>query len=285
MDDFRILILGLGKVAIGYDLDNPNGFIKSHLFAIHKYAELNVVQIKVFCIEPNPVARMRALNIFPELFIVADIKHLPTREFDVVVNAVPIEYLHENTARIVENINFGHLVIEKPGVSSLREALEFNSHFKSQSNVHIAYPRRTLTSTEFLKLNLCQFKKEELRISIKYSGRRINILPHFLDLLEASLPQTVYDELTFLDLEIENTAESNRDDHVIHFTNSENLDVRYENGGKFISTSYSRSHGFEEELISQIKFSSWEYLDTALGKKSSRFPHEIASIIIESMEV
>lgn len=285
MTQLRILLLGLGKVSIGYDLDNPNAYVKSHLFAIHKYAQVKTMQIKVFCVDPDPVARARAISVFPELVVVSDIALLPAKEFDVVINAVPIELLHKNTAKIVENINFGHLVVEKPGVSSPQEAFEFNDHFKSQENVHIAYPRRTLASTEFLKSKLSQVSVHDLRVSIKFSGTRINILSHFLDLLEAVLPISLYNKLTLFDLDLENTSESNNDDHLIHFTNSGNLDLRYENGGKSIRISRSQEYFFQDELISQIRYSAWEYLDTAIGKKKSRFPHQIAPLIIESMEV
>ena len=281
MKHLRILILGLGQVVIGYDIDCPNKGIKTHLFAIKKYGFDKSIHFEIHAVDPNLDQRERAKIFFPNVYFYEKIEDVEIEEFDLVLNAVPIENLHEATLKALKYFRIKHLIVEKPGVARKDLVSEFNEISQDVLGLQIAYPRRVLNSSSFLRSQLANY--EEWDISISYSGQPINILSHFLDLIEAVLPERQSaNGINFGDINMSQTSQVNLNNHEIIFTGKSK--IAYQKGGQLITIDGSITHDFSKELESQIWYSAREYLNVAIGNKISSFPRYISPLIMNVLE-
>lgn len=283
MQEAKILVLGLGQVSIGYDLDRPNQGIKTHLFAIKNYLKINFLEAQIYAVDPDLHQRNKASLVFPDLKIFSNLNDISEREFDIVVVAVPIRQLSIETRRVISEFQFRYLIVEKPGVSTKKEALEFNSFSSLKQNIFLAYPRRTLTSTRFLKNLLAMHPNSQWKIEIHYSGSPKNILVHFLDLIETVLPDSfeIPDESN-ISIQVVNSAARNNNDHTVLFHGPQNFE--YLQGGKIIIDGEGRVHNFEVELESQINYCAENYLDALFFEKELIFPSKISNLVMGVLE-
>lgn len=284
MSSVKVLILGLGQVAIGYDIDKPNEGIKSHLFAIREYGRREKVDFEIFAVDPNAEKRERAFKIFPDINYFSHVSELNASSFDLVVNAVPIPNLLEATTDVLNNLEIGFLFIEKPGAATHNQALELNNLITARPNVYIIYPRRVLESTNFLKKLLRSDGFEDWKISIKYSGSPENILTHFLDLIDSIFSTEEIVRITDLEkLSILQTSDTNNNDHKVIFEGPRR--IVYGMGGKEIIDSKGMRFDFSEELQSQIWHTAKSYLDLSRGFVDSKFPTEISQLVRRALGV
>lgn len=282
MPNLSILVLGLGQVAIGYDIDRPNLAIKSHLYAIHEYQKLEKIKFDIFAVDPDYIKRDRAFKHFPTIRYFSSLSEIQRDSFDLVINAVPISNLFEVTSEVHNRFAYRNFFIEKPGVANVDEAMEFNRFFSRNSNIHIAYPRRVLKSTTYLKdlLELDSYRSRKIEVS--YSGHPENILTHFLDVIESVLPIEVLQKfMDFDNITITQTSENNNNDHAIIF-NGESRIV-YEKGGMQVSDSKGNRMDFTSEIESQIWHTAKSYLNISRQLESSKFPTRISQFIIKAL--
>jgi len=281
---FRILILGLGQVAIGYDITNPGKQIKSHLFAIEEYGRLEKVQFEISAVDPDLTRIKRAKKYFPLISYFSDLSEIEDRSFDIILNAVPIRNLFDVTNQVLQKFEYKYFFIEKPGVATISQALQFNEIVKIKRGIFIIYPRRVLKSTAFLKKLLALDGFGNWNIEIQYSGTLANILSHFLDLLDEVIPIEYKARFHGLNnISISQTSISNNNDHKLVFEGPHQ--IVYEMGGMFVSDTRGNMMDFSAEIESQIWFTANSYLNFARGLEMPKFPAEISQLAMNALEV
>lgn len=282
MSELSILVLGLGQVAIGYDIDKPNLGIKTHLYAIHKYQKLEKINFNIFAVDPDPLKLDRALSRFPKIKYFSNLSEIERDSFDLIINAVPIPKLFEVTHKVHERYTYSNFFIEKPGVANVKEAMEFNEFFSGNMNIHIAYPRRVLKSTRYLKELLGLDGYKNWNIEVRYSGSPENILTHFLDVIESVLPrEQLHKIMNFENTTITQTSETNNNDHAIIFEGQRR--IVYENGGMRVSDSNGERMDFSSEIESQIWHTANSYLNISRQLEISKFPNRISQFTMKAL--
>jgi hypothetical protein len=281
-----ILIVGLGKVAIGYDLMKNSNLRRSHLFSIYEYGQQNRLEFVVYAVEPDLKARQSALRAFPNILCFPSLADIPPIEFDLVLVCTPIEVSFDVTVEILRSLRFKQLLLEKPGVNSKLEAKSLNSLLTVRSDVSILYPRRCLPSSHSLKGLISSFESLKWDIEIEYSGSAKNILSHFIDFVEYLFSQESTESLwDRYSLTTKQTSNQNNNDHRIKISGP--VQVDYLEGGKHLivrdGNKVLESVDARSEIDSQIWHEVNGYLEID-PEGQAMFPGGISASISEILD-
>ncbi len=286
-NELHVLILGLGNVAIGYDLQASGNRRKTHLFSINDILSEKAVNPYFYGVDPDVNAQLRALQSFPTMKVFQSVFDLPEVRFDLIVIAVPIAESYAVTNLVVECLQFRVLCLEKPGASSVRQAIDLNRLLLQLPTVFILYSRRAFPSSNSLRKIYADEFPSDYQIEISYSGSSLSILSHFIDLLEFIFrfePSMGFQ--SFENIRVLQTSDRNKDDHRIKIRGPISLDYSF--GGKEISFLGVDRPKIEfdssEEISSQIWYTAQHYLSYFFGNKDIRFPSKISESILEIME-
>ena len=285
----RILVVGLGKVAIGYDYPSTNFAPKSHILSLLDYAEKNFLSIEFHCIDPNPVAREFASTRLKNLFIYSNIDELPAITFEIVLNCTPIEIAARITGEIIEKVHFDLLVLEKPSANTNSEIDFINSLQSREIDFFIVYSRRALESTRVLQNLVKAYPGEKWEVNIDFSGSFKNIGVHFLDLTEhifGDLTHFEYSDPVFRGsnsrlskIVAKRVGNTNQNDHRISFLGPVKIDYSY--GGAQISMIDERGETtrIDSDIDFQILRTVESYMNYFLYRKLTSFSKYISSAI------
>ncbi len=314
---FRIAVIGLGNVAVGYDLDKHAGnpaAIKTHLRGIHSYALRNSLDFEIVGVDPNEQMRARAVQYYPSINVQKDISDIYNELWDLIIICVPIGALEATLQTVIFELRPKKIVIEKPGISRRYGEAIVSNYSRNGGNLLIAYPRRCLKSTLLLENLLNRDSGDQWNIVIEFSGETINILSHFIDLVHHLLGGFEFQFVELSDglvrlrgeasgdhrhkISIIQTYAQNLGDHSITFKGSQF--IKYSSGGGMVHISSSqfefesgrfKTISFIEELQGMIGAVVDDYLSWALGSSTSRLDSSITSSAIslfttmESLEV
>lgn len=290
-----VLIIGLGRVAFGYETIYGDGLIRTHIMSVLEYSRVKNMRAEILGIDPSREARFAVNLRYPELKVYSNFDSLPVIDFDLTIISTPINNLLE-TAKIVNSqINSKTVLVEKPGVNSLPDAQILNEIMRTEPNWFINYPRRSLQSTKFLADQFAM--QAPVFIEIKYSGETINILCHYLDLIEYLLGKfnslrkvSEYPEIYFGNLgdgKIHVTAERtdivNKDDHQLKFTCEDKI-ITYFDCGKGILVNSMQPEpiiNYHSELSEMIFHTDFEVIENALYGSKVNLPRGITSSVIQ----
>lgn len=286
MYSYKILLIGLGKVSLGYDLMHQNSnIIGTHLNAMKKYSQLYDLDLEFFGVDPSRDQQIIAARNHPDLHIYSSLNDVPKYDFDIVLNCTPINITYQITLEIVNKVSFRHLFIEKPGWATVEEFSSLNLLMQSDNRIQIIFPRRSLASTVFLKDLIQNYSQSNWEIEIVFSGSRINILCHFLDLvnfLVSSLPVFQRQKI-FKNLLIVNSSSINNGDHAVKIDGA--IKIEYLRGGEYViikEASMVRQFDFSNEIRQQVMHSSFALLDFVIFNSESPFPRKMDSIMLRS---
>ena len=178
---FNVLIVGLGKIGIEYDIDKlSTKQILTHSKAFDTHNDFNLVggvdvddkKIKTFQIKYKKVG-------FTDLK-----KALSILKPDIVIISTPIEKLIEVLKKIVETVTVKLVLIEKPISFDILEAKKLTVYAKSQGiEIFVNYMRRS-------DPNVCNIKQQINKYPIFFKGVVVysqgifNCASHFINLLE-----------------------------------------------------------------------------------------------------
>ena len=189
MSKNRILIIGLGKVGASYDFKNTANQSLSHLNSIFKTSNFLKLDTEIFGYDKSSIACEEAKNNFKNITIVNDYLNFEKNFFKLIIICTPIEELFATYKSVVNAKISNYHLIEKPGFNNLLE-LELCKEFVNGKLV-IGFQRRCLPSTQLIK-NIIELsilnKKSSFDILVQYEGEALNILGHFLDLIEYIFP-------------------------------------------------------------------------------------------------
>ena len=282
-----LLVVGLGNVAVGYNLKSVGNGKQSHLFSISNLADSMNIEIDLYAIDSDPNAIQACKNIFPNIKYFSDIESLPVLSIDVVLVCVPIVQAWSVTEMLISKLKFRHLLLEKPGVANLGEVEMFNNSMARIRNTSILYSRRSLPSTQMLRSLILNHSNEPWKILISYSGSAENILTHFLDLLEYLFDQNPLESIfERFDVKLQNTALTNLGDHSLLIRGP--IDLDYLMGGKIVKIATPdkgiSNFNFEDEIDAQIWHTAQNYLTHTTSNSETAYSCKFPRLISRSIQ-
>ena len=175
---FNVLLLGLGNIAMGYDMDRDD-VCWTHLKAISKHSGFTLIS----AIDPDPNqrdkfeahAKISAFSTLQEFLAVAH------PEIDLVVIATPTRH-HLDDYRQIKKIKPSLVLMEKPLVNSIDQFSELKTELANGPSIIVNLFRlyqRSLNEklSELNRSGYC-------RVHIRYSGSLVHNGIHFISLLE-----------------------------------------------------------------------------------------------------
>ncbi len=199
------LVVGLGKIGSGYDIDVSGKIIPKQIMSHCKAISLSKEYELKYVYDLNQLTTDRVSRLYNAIPInrFQDVLY-PTPEFIVI--AVPTEFHVETVRSVLEIYQPRFLIVEKPMGANLSQANSLAIILReSGARVLVNYTRRFMpihsSALEYLR------KRDMGRlehITIKSYGSLINTFSHFLDLLVLYLGE----EFTSLSFEMLNYTES-----------------------------------------------------------------------------
>jgi predicted dehydrogenase len=182
----NILLLGLGNVGMKYDIGAPEDQVLTHLKAITNWGIKMKKNCKIIGIDTNPRTRSTFYDLAPNGHWYENIDDVsPDIKIDLSIIAAPINYISALTIKLFELLRPSCLVVEKPAASSTIEIKSLHSIRDLNSNAIVGFPRTFLDSSDHLKRLFDNFDhKQNWQIEINYGGSVLNILSHFINLVE-----------------------------------------------------------------------------------------------------
>lgn len=296
----RILIIGLGNIALGYDLDSGYVDFRSHAPSIFKFSARLPHEVILFGVDNDSRKVNAAISskIFKKDNLYSDIESLPEVEFDLVLICTPISTLNQILQKVIALLQFRKVLIEKPGVANFEEAISFNQVVRDPSRFAIGYPRRSLPTVLDIREFLRTYIDCDWNVSIRYSGDTVNILSHFIDLTEFLLGEITINKVTLngnlhsfngvgsinpnINISIRQTDFSNNNDHCIDLVGP--VDFHYDEANRIFSCSdieftsrFVQLLPFEYQLVNMIGFESLEYLDWLVSDRATNLNSDLSS--------
>lgn len=185
MKKLNVAVLGLGKIGLGYDLDNPNG-VMSHTKAFlnnqHYYLLLGV--------DPDGDARNK-FEDFSKANSYSSVDEIPDNiasEIDIIVIATPsVTRVEDCEKNLKKFLNASFIVLEKPIALTLSEVRCLKDLFIKNNlvqNVFVNYMRRCDPHFVNLRNRIRAGEWGNVRkLDISYPGDLINMGSHFIDLI------------------------------------------------------------------------------------------------------
>jgi len=175
----KALLIGCGDIGAGYDLNKPN-YVWSHAKAYSLTGEIELTVTDADKDKADKIAGIYQARVKEELY------EKDYRNFDLISIATPT-ITHFDYLKDILPGSSCVIICEKPIVSSLQQANEILSIYKSSSSrVLVNYPRRFQPGYVALKKKLKNnFQHASLRgIVVKYKRGFLNNASHAVDLLE-----------------------------------------------------------------------------------------------------
>jgi hypothetical protein len=280
--NYKILVIGLGKVGFTYDLENDSTLL-THVKSIKAVSKILKINSTIYAVEPN-VANM---NIFkqryPDDYVYADYKSLKVTEYDLAIVCCNTEFIINTYLDVISKFDIKKIILEKPVSNNISDFNRLLAYAEHKINLRVGFPRRSLPSTYFLKncINLtninCQWN-----LQLHVYGDMLNIGIHFLDLIyylfgpfQISNYQKNDNLVSFeanndaLRLLVNQKSQINEEKSSIIFSGP--LEIRYENSGRHIcikpkSFETELTIGSSSEIEQMIGFEAFEYLCWMLGR-------------------
>jgi predicted dehydrogenase len=186
LNSLDILLVGLGKVGMTYDFNGPKGQVLTHARAINSWSKNNSTAIRVIGIDPDPETQRPFSGIFDSSEWYPNIELLDAhRSFELAVIATPIATIAQDTLNVYSKLKVDKFVVEKPAAKNMVELQKLISLPNSQTNFIVGFPRPSLESSIYLKERIKFFGNDKSwKVDINYGGSVLNILSHFLNLIE-----------------------------------------------------------------------------------------------------
>ncbi len=182
-----ILIVGFGNIAFNIDKDNRK--VKFSHFSALK--ELKLVK-NVKAILDDNIKKIEFPKAFRKVKKFEKINHLNKefKQFDLVIVLVPTVFCVKVTKKLIKNISFKHLMLEKPISTSLKEFDSLNKLLSKNKIIWtINYQRNWDKNINYLKEFIAKYKP--YLVSIETSGAIIQSGSHFIELCIKLFPNIV----------------------------------------------------------------------------------------------
>jgi len=309
LNSFNILILGLGKVGMTYDFSGPSQQVLTHARAINEWSTSKNINIRISAVDPNPDTKKPFNEIFKNGEWFSNIYEVkPETSFDLAVIATPIATIAHDTLRVCQDFKINRLVIEKPAAKSLEELNALISIPKSSSKCIVGFPRPLLPSSILLRDEIQSFGGNvPWKVDIYYGGSVLNILSHFLNLIEFVVESFKLDSFSFstegylnaifkseserLIIHTHQYSEFNDEKNEMHIEGP--ITIAYTNSGRSINFSNLREKNngteirkdFKNEVSQMIGNFGNRYLMWALLSEDSEFTRLTSPSLSETIRL
>ena len=296
----RVLIIGLGNIALGYNLDPACVDFRSHASSIFEFSGHLPQEVMLFGVDTDSRKIDAAISskMFKKENLYSGIEKLPKIEFDLVLICTPIFTLSQVLHKVIVGLKFKKVLIEKPGAASFEEATYFNQEVCDPIKFAIGYPRRVLPMGLDIKEFLKSYVNYGWDVRIRYSGDTLNILSHFIDLTEFLLGELTINRVILnenlysfegvgsmnpdIAISIQQTDFSNNNDHCLDIIGP--VDFHYNEANKTFNCSdlefnsrFSQFLPFDYQLTNMIGFECLEYFDWLVSGKESNLSGHLSS--------
>ena len=185
-DNIRVLLVGLGQVGMKYDLKSEHSQVLTHLKAIRNWEANSQHELELFGIDSDKSTEKTFKKIVPDGIWLSSFENLAgEKPFNLAVIATPIHSIAANVLDLCKKLEIQKVVIEKPAAKSLGELSTLNYLNDSENKFIVGFPRPSLRSSNYLRESIKVFGESETwKVDIYYGGGVLNILSHFLNLVE-----------------------------------------------------------------------------------------------------
>jgi hypothetical protein len=307
-DYLNILLVGLGKVGMSYDFSGPPSQVLTHAKAIHRWSGESLTSVNVVGVDIDSHTQLPFEKIFNSGKWFSRIESVDFKEhFDLAVIATPISTLATDAMEVSKRLSVEKFVIEKPAAANFSELKNLMSLPQAKEDFIVGFPRPSLPSSLKLKRIINSIGAEEpWSVSINYGGSVLNILSHFLNLIEFlvepfELQCSYVDTNKFLVASF--TSKSGRlaitshqyslvndEKNEIHFRGP--IDIWYKNSGRHIRIADSRKGlsriielDCESEISQMIGIFGRDYLNWASKDAQSNFTRLSSYSLFESIKL
>lgn len=308
-DRLDILLLGLGKVGMTFDINCPQSQVLTHARAIKLWSTRTGTPINVVGVDLNPDTQKPFNMIFNSGEWFQSIDDLNSeRNFDLAIIATPITTIAEVTYHACKNIDIDKVVVEKPAASNMVDLKALISLPRSETDFIVGFPRPFLPSSIYLRdqIQACG-KNDTWSVNIHYGGSVLNILSHFLNFIEFlfepfELESFSFDSEEFLRatfksntgrllINTQQCSELNNEKNEIHIQGP--LCISYINSGREIKifnsgdvTNFaSESIDSHQEISQMIGNFGSKYLNWASLGEETHFTRLTSSSLMETMRL
>ncbi len=296
LNNYNILVLGLGNVGLGYDLKSPSTLL-THIKSIKVTSKIMKINVKLYAVEPDASKRASFEKEYPEDNSYSNYDLIPDTKFDLAIVCCNTQFIIKSYLEIISKFQVSKIILEKP-VAHDYASFEYLGSRKSNNQVLVGFPRRTLPSSHFLK-NLIQNNSQnsKWKLEMNIYGDMLNIGTHFLDLVYfffGAFEIRNYEEIKGLisfdanseniDLRVNQKSVFNQEISSIHITGP--LDIKYEESGRLItiecaSLGSKLMVGSSFEIEQMIGFESLDYLNWMAYNTCSNLPTLLETPIAE----
>ena len=187
---YKVLIIGLGKIGLGYDLEyDKNDYALTHASAFneHKLFEL-VGGVDVDCERCSLFTKHYGCDAFTDLS-----DAIKTTHPSIIVISTPTEHHYSTINDVLNEISPVAILCEKPIAYNVEHAKEIvtNCH-KSNSALYVNYMRRSDISAAYIHKQITdKHIKSPFKGVVWYSKGLFNSASHFVNLLEYLLGKII----------------------------------------------------------------------------------------------
>ena len=185
-DFLRVLLVGLGKVGMGYDINAPKNQILSHLKSIVTWEQKTNIKCEIIGIDLRPETKKDFNTIAPNgiwLNSINEARNL--KNVNLAIVATPILTITQDVLDLHRVLAIRKIVVEKPAAKSIKELNLLKNLEYDGTKLLVAFPRPHLESSLHIKNLVKSYgKSQNWEIKIMYGGTIMNILSHFLNLVE-----------------------------------------------------------------------------------------------------
>lgn len=309
LDSLDILLVGLGKVGMTYDFKGPSSQVLTHARAINSWSKSTDTTINVIGVDPDPYTQKLFNGVFKSGQWFSNIDLLESKKnFDLAIIATPITTIAHDTFQAYKNLNINKFVIEKPAAKSMTELQTLISLPQSENNFIVGFPRPSLQSSSYLRDRIRSFGENEIwHVDIYYGGSVLNILSHFLNLVEFLIEPFKLESFRFTSEEYLNATFKSKTGRLLirtHQYSDQNdeknrifiegpIFISYTNSGRDIRIGNSREGlnadllgmDFQQEVSQMIGNFGEKYLRWASLGEESHFTHLTSSSLLETIRL
>ena len=309
LDSLDILLVGLGKVGMTYDFKGPKSQVLTHARAINSWSISTNIVTNVVGVDLDPDTQKPFDEIFNSSEWYPNIDLIDSeRSFDLAIIATPITTIAQDTFHACKTLNINKVVVEKPAATNMTELETLISLPQSEKNIIVGFPRPLLPSSRYLRDQIQSFGANEIwKVDIYYGGSVLNILSHFLNLVEFLIEPFKLESFSFTSEEYLNAVFKSKTGRLLIHThqyselNDEKntiyiqgpISISYTNSGREIRINNSKKEmnadllgmNIEQEVSQMIGNFGDKYLKwVALGEESY-FTRLTSSSLVETLRL
>jgi len=282
IEDFRVLLVGLGNVGFLYDIRNAAGCL-THVKGLQQASLVYGIRLELVALEQSLEKRELFMQKFPDSCAYSKVEDLPEISYNLIILACTTNQISRMYYELQKKVKCSYYLFEKPLCNDLDSLHDLESRIRTDEEIRVGFPRRSLPSTQYLReLIRNRYAEHEWVVKVSIGGDFLNIGSHFLDLIYYILGEFELDDFTKFNTLVRFSGQGQRfslEGHQFSHTNTEStqiefrgpVNVNYSKAGRLISFNTLRNSGefaldTSYEIQNMIGFEALDYSGWALKK-------------------